>query len=242
MSIVVDRKHLRDREISVTISDMKRSIERGFSVLIVPLAISSLLLIGAVVFGAWAYSKMEDYKNNVDAKVDTAAAAAKQQEATTKDAQFAQEEKYPLRSYVSPAAYGNITVQFPKTWSGYVSDDTNGSPFIDGYFYPDTVPDIQNQNNTYALRIQLMQESYSEILQEEQNFVQQGQATVVPYTAPKVPSVVGVKVTGALLTPQTNGTMIIFPLRNMTLLLWTGAPQFEDDFNNIILPNFTFSP
>lgn len=241
MSIMVSGKYLHGREISVTISDMKPSIERGFSVLVVPLVISFLLLIGAVVFGAWSYSNMLDYKNNVDAKINVAVAAAKVQESNTKDAQFAQAEKYPLRSYVSPAAYGNITVWYPKTWSAYVSDDTGANPYIDGYFDLNTVPDIQNQNNTYALRIQLLQQSYSQVLSQEQNFVQQGQATVVPYSLPKVHSVVGSLVTGQL-TATTTGTMVILPLRNMTLTIWTDSPQYASDFNNIILPNFTFSP
>jgi len=58
---------------------------------------------------------------------------------------------------------------------------------------------------------------------------------------PKVPGVIGVKVTGALGNGK-SGTMVVIPLRNMTLKLWTEAPSFQQDFNTNILPNLSFAP
>jgi hypothetical protein len=36
--------------------------------------------------------------------------------------------------------------------------------------------------------------------------------------------------------------MVVLPLRDKTLQLWTEGTQFENDFNNNILANFSFSP
>ncbi len=214
---------------------------RGFSVLVIPLVLSLVLLIGAAVFGGWAYSKMLDYKNNTDAKIAAAVQVAKQQEDAVKDAAFAQAEKSPLRTYTGPSAYGSVTVNYPKTWSAFVTDDTNSSPYIDGYFNPGVVPDTRGQVSAFALRVQVIQQSYSSTLAALTNFVQNGGSTVTPYHMPKVPNVIGVRVDGKLDT-QKSGSMVILPLRNMTLKVWTETPDGKNDFNNIILPNFTFAP
>jgi hypothetical protein len=36
--------------------------------------------------------------------------------------------------------------------------------------------------------------------------------------------------------------MIVIPLRDKTLQVWCDRPEFLPDFNNNVLPNFSFSP
>lgn len=236
---------LRERRFSVTMSGMNTrgdiSGERGVSVLLVPLVLAIVFLVGAVTFGAWAYAQMQDYKNNVAAKVNVAVQQAKQQEDAVQAAQYAEKEKSPYRTYKGPAAYGSVTVTYPKTWSAYVIDTRNSSPYIDGYFYPNTVPDATSQNSVFALRVQVVQDTYSSVLNSISSFVQLKQSTVSPYSLPKVPNVLGARVDGQL-PNQKSGSMVVLPLRNMTLEVWTESPDFQKDFTNVILPNFTFAP
>jgi len=103
------------------------------------------------------------------------------------------------------------------------------------------VPNAQGQNAVFALRVQVVQDTYSSVLSQAQNSVQNKQATVAPFSLPRVSSVVGAMVSGTL-PNQRTGTMVILPLRNMTLEIWTESTNFQDDFQNIILPNFTFAP
>jgi len=238
--------YLREEPISATMSGMSDSqgrtvSQQGMSVLAVPFALSVIFLVGAIVFGAWAFMQMQDYKNNVAAKVNVAVNQAKQQEDQAQQAIYSQKEKSPYRTYKGPGAYGSIVVTYPKTWSAYVIDDQNGSPYVNGYFYPGTVPNAQGQNAVFALRVQVVQDTYSSVLGQAQNSVQNKQATVAPYSLPRVSSVVGAMVSGTL-PNQRTGTMVILPLRNMTLEIWTESTDFQDDFQNIILPNFTFAP
>ena len=229
---------------SATISGMhmrKASSQSGMSPLALPLGISVVFLLAAVIFGGWAFMQMLDYKNNSDQKVQAAVAQAKQQEDKAKDAAFAEAQKQPLTVYKGPATYGSVTISYPKIWSAYIADTRTGSPFVDGYFYPGVVPDVQAQSSSYALRVEVVQNSYSDELRNFSSFVQQGKTKVSPFKAPKVPSVVGARVDGQL-SGLKSGSMVLIPLRNMTLELWTEAPQFQDDFNNYILPNFTFAP
>lgn len=225
---------------------MKKLGMRGeMNVLLIPLIVLVLLFFGVGGFAYYAYSNMLDYKNNTDAKI---AAAIKVEDAslTTKlQQQFAEEAKNPYKTYNGPSQFGSVGVTYPKTWSAYVSVDSNGSETpVDGYFYPDVVPstDANNSGGTnFALRVQVTQQDYSGILQNYQSQVQEGAVTITPYHLPKVPGVIGVQITGQIQSQKT-GTLVILPLRSETLEIWTEGNQFQSDFNNIILPNFNFSP
>jgi len=224
----------------------KLNQDGSVSGLAVSMGFCVLFLLGAIVFGAWAFSGRQDYKDNVDAKVNTAVTIAKQEESTQKDKQFAEEEKSPLRTYNGPEAFGSLNVAFPKTWSGYVDDTGSGSQPLDGYFNPGVVPAISGQNSVFALRVQVLSQSYSQTLQSFQSAQSPsgGPAlSIVPYALPKVPKVIGVEATGTL--PNTNnvvGTAVVLPLRSQTLEIWTMGTSYLNDFNTYILPNFIFSP
>jgi hypothetical protein len=81
----------------------------------------------------------------------------------------------------------------------------------------------------------------SDVLAKYQDNVQIGTVKVKPYSLPMVPKVVGNYLTGQI-QEQKQGQMVILPMRNQTLLIWTESKTFQNDFNKIILKNFTFSP
>ena len=221
-------------------SGMSTHSQRGsINVLLIPLILAVLLLIGAASFGAWAFSSRQTYKNHSDELSATAANAAVQTTQVADAAKYAQEEKDPLKTFVGPAQYGSITVLYPKTWSGYVVE--NSSTPLNAYFQPNVVPDITDQDNTFALTLQVTSQTYAEVLQQYQGQAQTGQVTIQPYSLPKLPSVVGTRVDGQI-SQQDQGSVIILPLRNTTLIISTDTEQEESDLNNIILPNLSFSP
>lgn len=237
-----DNGYLQQGHFSVTMSGMKVRRQTGsISLLLVSLILVSLFFIGAAVFAVWAYQGRQDYKNNVDQKISAAVTIAKQEESTTKDKVFAEQEKSPVRTYNGPAAYGSLVIQYPKTWSAYVADDGSSDPYVDGYFYPGVVPDIATNGATFALRVQVVQESYSDVLDEFQSQVDDKSVKVSPYKLAKVPSVVGSRIDGAVEEGKT-GSMILLPLRDKTLKVWTNSNQFLPDFEKYILPNLSFSP
>lgn len=223
---------------------MKVNINQSgaINILLIPLILVVLLFFGALGFGYWAFSSRQDYKNNSDQKAAAAVDVAVDQTKAADAKLYAEEAKKPLKSYVGPAAFGSVTVEYPKTWSSYIieSNAQSGMP-VNSYFSPDFVADVGNQNNSYALRMQVVSQSYDTVLRSFDGQVRSGATTVSPYSLPKVPNVVGSKIQGQV-APNKQGTMIILPLRNMTLKIWTDASQFLPDFNNIILPNMTFSP
>ena len=215
--------------------------ERGAINAMALFAVTALLFVVALVFGIWAFAGYSDYKNNFDTKLAQQVSVARQEEDKAQAALFAEAAKSPLSMYKGPSTYGSVTIKYPKTWSGYVADTDNSSPFIDGYFYPGVVPDATLQSSVFALRVQVVDSSYSELLNSYTSYVAQGLSKVSPYRAPKVPSVIGARITGHLNNGK-DGTMILIPLRNMTLRIWTESSRFTNDFNKYVLPNFTFAP
>lgn len=225
---------------------IKHNQDGAVSSLMLSLVITIILLVGAISFGIWAFSSRQDYKDHADTKIDAAVKVAVDKNSESKDKQFAEESKNPLKTYNGPEAYGSVVLQYPKTWSGYVSEASTGSKdtLIDGYFNPGVVPSVTNPGSVFALRVQVLSRSYSQTMSALTSTQQQNKPrTIVPYALPKVPKVVGVKVTGPLANSNTKtGTTIILPLRSQTLVIWTEGDQFLPDFNNYILPNFEFSP
>lgn len=220
---------------------IKHNQDGAVSGLALSLILAVVLLVASMGFGYWAYSGRQDYKNHSDAKAAAAARIAVDKESAVKDKQFAEEAKNPLKTYNGPEAQGSLVIQYPKTWSGYVDARGSSGVPVDGYFNPGVVPSINDQDSAFALRVQVLGQPYSDILQAFNDQLHQGKVTITAYTLPKVPKVVGVKVQGTLVNQKT-GIVVILPLRSQTLEIETDGNQYISDFNNYILPNFSFSP
>ena len=215
----------------------------GFSALLFPLIITAILLIASLSFAFWAYSGRQKYKNNVDSIVNSSVAQAKLTQQTNDNKQYAIASLSPLTSYFSPASLGSITVMYPKTWSSYVNTASGSYP-LDGYFYPGTLPSVNDQDTTnFALRIQISSQTYAQVLQQFTSLLKQGKMTVNAYSLPKVSSEVGIEASGQFINNQNKtATEVVLPLRSQTLEIWTEGNQYLSIFNQYILPNFTFAP
>lgn len=203
--------------------------------------ITLILLMAVGAFAAWAYTSRQDYKNNVDKKIAAAVKVQDQKTSSAKDVEFAQKEKSPLKQYKSPATYGAISIMYPKTWSAYVVETDTATLPVDGYFHPGFVPNTVTGLNNFALRVQVSNTKYATEMSQLDNFVKGGQLKISPYTAPKVPGVSGVFAQGTIANGK-NGLMVMFPLRDKTIKIFTESTQYSDDFKNFVLANLTFEP
>ncbi|HEY4963990.1 MAG TPA: hypothetical protein VIH90_04810 [Candidatus Saccharimonadales bacterium] len=207
-----------------------------------PLLIAVILLIASLAFGVWAFSGRQTYKTKTDQLVQTAVSSANQKQQTTDAKQYALDAEKPLTTYYGPEAYGSLIINYPKTWSSYVNTASTSSNPVDGYLFPGTLPSVNDNDSTnFALRVQVSGVPYSQIMSQYAGLEQAGQTTAHAYALPKVPNVVGVELTGQMLNQKT-GTLVVLPLRDQSLLIWTEGSQYLNDFNNNVLPNFSFSP
>lgn len=206
------------------------------------LIVTIVVLVASLAFGIWSFSGRQKYKNDTDQLISTAVTKGKQQQASSDAQAYFVKEQQPLIQYLGPQAYGTISLYYPKTWSSYVnSSGSTGYP-VDGYFYPGTLPSVtDNGSLNFALRMQVENQSYSDVLQFFQDEVTNHEATITAYALPKIPTVVGVEVVGQLESGVT-GTLVILPLRTQALEVWTEGTEYISQFNSDILPNLSFSP
>ena len=208
--------------------------------LLIPLVLVATLFVMAGSFGIWAFMSRQDYKNNVDEKIKTAVIVSDKNTATRKDNEFAEKEKLPLRSYSGPAAYGSVVLQYPKTWSAYVGEKPGNNNPVDAWFHPGFVPVVQGNENSYALRVQVSATSYADAIKSYDLNVKSGKAKASPYTPAKNPAITGTRLDGEV-APGKQGAMVIVPLRDKTLKIWTESNDYVNDFNTNILPNYSFA-
>lgn len=221
---------------------MKSSNEAGYvSGTLVGLIVTAVLLVVALSFGGWAFMSRQDYKNNSDQKAAAAADARQAEVEAAAAAKFAEEEKKPLTSHKAPDQFGSVDIHFPKTWSAYVVESSSGNTPVDYYFHPGAVPNANNDDNAFALRVQVVQQAYDRVVKSYENDVNSGKLTAAPYALPKVSDVVGLRLDGQV-SREKQGSLVVLPLRNLTIKVWTESPNYLSDFNNIILPNLTFAP
>lgn len=216
--------------------------KKGMNILLLPLVIAVIFLFGSLGFGMWAFMGMQDYKNNVQPKIDQAVEIAKQETATAKDKEFVEKEKLPTKTYTAGQTAGNLSITYPKTWSAYVTESDKGGNIVNGYFHPNYVP-AANSGTDFALRVEVISQSYDQIIKQYEGKVKTGKVKISAYKAPKMTEgQVGVRIDGEINVGQQD-SMVVFPLRDKTIRVSTESVQtFVGDFNNIVLANLTFTP
>ena len=208
------------------------------NILLIPVIILSVLVAGLGVFGAWSYTKYQDYKNNVDKKIAAAVTDAKVKQQKELEAAFAEREKQPTRKFSGPEQLGSVGVTYPKTWSVYIDRDGIASTNnFEAYFNPGVVKPVSGKNPD-ALRISIQQKDYARTLQGYANEIKKGELKAAPI---KLQSGEGTRLDGKF-DKEIEGAMIIFALRDKTVQIYTESKEFIPDFDKIVLPTLTFIP
>jgi hypothetical protein len=211
--------------------------------LLVAIFLLSVLLLGAIGFGYWAFTERQDYKLKSDEKVAAAVEIAKQETTDANNLRFAEESKNPLKEYQGSSALGSIKLSYPKTWSGYIDQlNTNSNPLL-AKFHPGVVPATTKgtAQQPIALTVSVLEQPYDQVIASRNGLVENGDLKASPYALPKMSDEIGMKFVGKI-SYNFTGTEIILPLRDKTLLISTETNQYINDFNKYILPNITFVP
>ena len=200
------------------------------------------LFIGATGFGVWAFLGRQDFKNNTDQKIDVAVEAAKTEVIATKDKEFAEQEKSPVKTFAGPATLGTVVFDYPKTYSAYMVQGASGGGAtpIDGYFYPGVVP-AASPDASFALRFQVISTNYDQVVKQFDSLLKTGKVSITPFRPEKVPEALGIRIDGEIITKK-QGSMVLVPLRDKTLKVWTESKEFTGDLDTYILPSLSFIP
>lgn len=207
---------------------------------LIGLIVMSVLFVGTAIFAVWAFMERQEYKHETDAIVAREVEAAVAQNTDELEAEFIEREKEPLTSYSGPSAYGGIRIAYPKTWSAYVLEHGQGSTPLEGYMHPGFVPD-ETGDTRLAVTFQVSTRSYQDSVRRFERAAERGEVTINPIEAANVDGVTGTRIDGEI-TKDTQGSVVLFEIRDKTLMLTTRSPDYMDDFDNIILKNLTFNP
>ena len=212
-------------------------------VLIIVIVLLGIFLIASIIFGYWAFSGRQDYKNNSDQKASAAVKKATDEQKKTLDAAYEEREKSPYKKYVSPNQYGAVEIVYSKMWSGYVIEQSGGSTtVVNGYFSPDFVPNVGDSKTNFSLRMQIASTNYNNEINKYAQQVKKGTLKSTPFVPEQVKgAIVGVRLDGQL-EQNKRGAMVILPLRDKVLKIWTENQSAINDFTNIVLKNLNYVP
>ena len=208
--------------------------ERGeinvLAVMVVFLLLATLALGGLTIYYLNQFNKAQ---STVEEQVAQAVADAKVEQTKLDEAAFAQRQKEPYRTYNAPSVFGDLAIAFPKNWNLYAEENQSDKTQLNLYFHPDIVKAASGSSDAgvaYALRVNLEQTLYVELVEDLQDGVSKGELVAEPI---RVADIDGTKYTG-LVSEGKQGVLVMLPVRDKTLRVWTEAVEYTADFNNVI--------
>jgi hypothetical protein len=190
----------------------------------------SVLAVAFAGLAIWAYINYADQKNNVDTKISNAVAKAEKAQADELEKKFAEREKEPFRSFVSPSDYGSLGFKYPKTWSVYVADDGSSDGSFKAYLNPATVPPVNEPDSRYSIRVSIVDQKYEDVIEDYKDLVKSGKLTT---SSVKANGQNGTRLDGSF-TKDIRGAAVIYKIRDKTAIIRTDADTFKPDFENLI--------
>lgn len=202
-------------------------------VLNIPAILAVVMLVLAIALGALAIVYINKYnkaQTNVNQQKNEAAEIAKAEQKKIDEKAFAEASKKPFRTYQAPAVLGAIKLEFPKDWNVYAIEEEGSSTQLDIYMYPGVVRAPQSTIEPYAFRLKLEKTLYTKSLERYQKEVEKGRLTAKSVT---VSGITGTRLEGEIQKDRT-GVIILLPVRDKTLYLWTESNIYLNDFNGIV--------
>lgn len=200
--------------------------------LLIPLILSCILMIVFIGTTVKFYSDFTDQRDNNQPKIEAAVEEATSEQKKELEADFEQREKEPFKVITGPSEYGSVKLVFPKTWSSYVT--SSGSTEYDFYAHPNFVP---AEGVNYALRASVIRRQFSDEVGSYDSQVRKGELKA---SSIQIAGTTGTRLDG-FLEKDIEGSMVMFPVRDKTLLVWTESKDFRSDFNKVV-NNLTFVP
>ena len=195
----------------------------------------SLVFLGLFVYFMTQYNLAEE---DVSGQVNAAVAEAKEKQALELEAEFAEREKYPFRTFTGPADYGELSFEYPKTWSVYVASDAAKGGDFEAYMNPIEVNTVSDKTIN-ALRVKIRNKDYESVVDEYQRFMDRSDAGLSVETT-TVAGTIANRYTGTIPNTEFSGIIVIFKIRDKTVILQTDSVLFEEDFDQL-LSTITFN-
>lgn len=214
-------------------------VRRDVSGLIKTIAIIILSLVAVTFIGLfiWMMIQYTDARTDVDGQISTAVAQAKDEQAMDLESEFLEREKYPYKTFVGPADYGQLSFEYPKTWSVYVAAAAaNSNGDFNAYFNPIQV-DAVGDETVNALRVTIRDKSFDDVTAEYQKAMDKKDSnlTMTSVTIGKNANITANRYEGTIPnTKELRGFIVTFKIRDKTAVLQTDSVLFQEDFDKLL--------
>ena len=216
-----------ERKEASRIAKAKNRIDLMKTVGLIVVSLLAVLFIGLFI---WMWVKWNDASTNVKGKVDVAVAEAKNELQTKLESEFEEKEKYPYKVFTGPTDLGELSFEYPKTWSLYVQSSANRGGDYAAYLNPGQVHVVQD-DTVMALRVSIKGTLFDQAISDFAEKVRSGDMTL----STTVVNGNNVNVYTGKLDNEYQGIICVFKLRDKTVMLQTDSTSvFSDDFYRIL--------
>ena len=216
-----------ERKEASRIAKAKNRIDLMKTVGLIVVSLLAVLFIGLFI---WMWVKWNDASTNVKGKVDVAVAEAKNELQTKLESEFEEKEKYPYKVFTGPTDLGELSFEYPKTWSLYVQSSANRGGDYAAYLNPGQVNVVQD-DTVMALRVSIKGTLFDQVISDFAEKVRSGDMTL----STTVVNGNNVNVYTGKLDNEYQGIICVFKLRDKTVMLQTDSTSvFSDDFYRIL--------
>lgn len=211
------------------------------TIVIVILSLIAVTFIGLFI---WMMTEKDAVQESHDADVRNAVAEAKDEEAMEQSQKCADEKKYPYLTFSGPADYGQLTFEYPKTWSVYVEKAANEGGDFYAYFNPVQVNEV-GKDTINALRVTISTESFDKVTTDYQRWVEKKNSNLTVSSVEIGDAEKGIHQTanrydGNIPNTDLIGSIVVFKIRDKTVILQTDSEVFMEEFNKL-LSTITFN-
>ena len=216
-----------ERKEASRIAKAKNRIDLMKTVGLIVVSLLAVLFIGLFI---WMWVKWNDASTNVKGKVDVAVAEAKNELQTKLESEFEEKEKYPYKVFTGPTDLGELSFEYPKTWSLYVQSSVNRGGDYAAYLNPGQVNVVQ-EDTVMALRVSIKGTLFDQAISEYAEKVRSGDMAL----STTVVNGNNVNVYTGKMNNEYQGIICVFKLRDKTVVLQTDSTSvFSDDFYRIL--------
>ena len=205
------------------------------TIVIIVVSLIAVTFIGLFI---WMFVQYNDVKDDVDYQIGVAVAKAKDEQHVADETEYFNREKNPYKIFSGPADYGQLTFEYPKTWSVYVAAAATKGGDFNAYFNPVQV-DAVGKDTINALRVTILNKSFDDVTAEYQRVMDRKDSglTMESVTVGKVEDGNGItanRYTGKIPDTELSGIIVIFKIRDKTVILQTDSMLFQGDFDKLL--------
>ena len=199
------------------------------TIVIVVVSLIALTFLGLFI---WMRSEYNNMHATWDEEIEKAVIAGKEEQSKIDEEKRIEEEKKPYKEFVGPEDYGQLSFQYPKTWSVYIAAAADKGGDFNAYFNPNQV-DAVSKDTINALRVTINNKSFENVTAEYQKEVEQKDSNLTVESI-TVNGTQANRYIGTIPKTDLSGIIVIFKIRDKTVIMQTDNMLFKDDFERVL--------